>query len=192
MLLGFLFILNHLFICLFVCSFLHFFGYFLKRVTIQIWDQTCQKLLPAVEVTSKHGNKPINSCHMFIIVYSSFIILNGFFLLLYFCIYYFWIYVFIILNLCIYYFQFMYLIYAFILFELRLLFLNSCIYSIHVFIIIEFMYIFNSLFLIHVFIISEYMYLLFLTIKLFLCFYLLLFQDISFAISILWLNDIHI
>ena len=71
----------------------------------------------------------------------------------------------------------MYLIYAFILFELCLLFLNSCIYSIHVFIIIEFMYLLNSCiyyFLIHVFIIFEYMYLLFLTIKLFLCFYLLL------------------
>ena len=39
------------------------------------------------------------------------------------------------LNLCIYYFKFMYLIYGFILFELCLLFLNSCIYSIHVFII---------------------------------------------------------
>ena len=39
-----------------------------------------------------------------------------------------------------------------------LLFLNSCIYSIHVFIIFE------------------YMYLLFLTIKLLLCFYLLLFK----------------
>ena len=58
----------------------------------------------------------------------------------------------------------MYLIYGFILFELCLLFLNSCIYSIHVFIIVE---------------------LLFLTIKLFLCFYSLLFQDMSFAISIL-------
>ena len=34
----------------------------------------------------------------------------------------------------------MYLIYVFILFELCLLFLNSCIYSIHVFIIFEFMY----------------------------------------------------
>ena len=53
----------------------------------------------------------------------------------------------------------MYLIYRFILFELCLLFLNSCIYSIHVFIIFEFIY------------------LLFLTIKLFLCFYSLLFQD---------------
>ena len=71
------------------------------------------------------------------------------------------------LNLCIYYFKFMYLIYRFILFELCLLFLNSCIYSIHVFIIFEFIY------------------LLFLTIKLFLCSYSLLFQDISFAISIL-------
>ena len=48
-----------------------------------------------------------------------------------------------------------------------LLFLNSYIYSIHVFIIFE------------------YMYLLFLTIKLFLCLYLLLFQDMLFAISIL-------
>ena len=47
----------------------------------------------------------------------------------------------------------MYLIYVFILFELCLSFLNSCIYSIHVFffIILEF----------HVFIIFEYMYLLF-------------------------------
>ena len=71
------------------------------------------------------------------------------------------------LNLCIYYFKFMYLIYRFILFELCLLLLNSCIYSIHVFIIFEFIY------------------LLFLTIKLFLCFYSLLFQDMSFAISIL-------
>ena len=71
------------------------------------------------------------------------------------------------LNLCIYYFKFMNLIYKFILFELCLLFLNSCIYSIHVFIIFEFIY------------------LLFLTIKLFLCFYSLLFQDMSFAISIL-------
>ena len=70
------------------------------------------------------------------------------------------------LNLCIY-FKFMYLIYRFILLELCLLFLNSCIYSIHVFIIFEFIY------------------LLFLTIKLFLCFYSLLFQDMSFAISIL-------
>ena len=63
----------------------------------------------------------------------------------------------------------MYLFIVFILFELCLLFLNSCIYSIHVFIIFEFMY------------------LLFITfdIKLFLCFYLLLFQDMSFAISIL-------
>ena len=68
------------------------------------------------------------------------------------------------LNLCIYYFKFMY----FILFELCLLFLNSCIYSIHVFIIFEYMYL------------------------LFLCFYLLLFRDMSFAISILRLNDIHI
>ena len=105
--LGFLFILNRLFVCLFVCSFLHFFlVIFFKHVTIQIWDQTCQKLLPAEEVTSKHGwrdNKPINSCHiMFIIDYSSFIILNyGFLYLLNFCIYYFWIYVFIILNSCI-------------------------------------------------------------------------------------------
>ena len=73
------------------------------------------------------------------------------------------------LNLCIFYFKFMYLIYRFILFELCLLFLNSCIYSIHV----------------HVFIIFEFIYLLFLTIKLFLCFYSLLFQDMSFAISIL-------
>ena len=65
---------------------------------------------------------------------------------------------------------------------MHLLLLNSCIYLIHVFIIIEFMYIFNSCiyyFLIHVFIIFEYMYLLFLTIN------LLLFQDMSFAISIL-------
>ena len=60
----------------------------------------------------------------------------------------------------------MYLIYRFILFELCLLFLNSCIYSIHVFIIFEFIY------------------LLFLTIKLFLCFYSLLFQDMSFAMYI--------
>ena len=60
----------------------------------------------------------------------------------------------------------MYLIYVFILFELCLLFLNSCIYSIHVFIIFEFMY------------------LLFLNMYLLLFFYLL-FQDISFAISIL-------
>ena len=44
----------------------------------------------------------------------------------------------------------MYLIYVFILFELCLLFLNSCMYSIHVFIIFEFM---CSLFF-------EYMYLL--------------------------------
>ena len=57
----------------------------------------------------------------------------------------------------------MYLIYRFILFELCLLFLNSCIYSIYVFIIFEFIY------------------LLFLTIKLFLCFYSLLFQVMSFA-----------
>ena len=111
--LGFLFILNCLFVCLFVCSFLIFifFGYFFKCVTIQIWDQTCQKLLPAVEVTSKRGwrdNKPISSCIMFIIVYSSFI-----FELWIFCIY--WIYV---LNLCIYYFwiyvfffEFMYLLF---------------------------------------------------------------------------------
>ena len=77
----------------------------------------------------------------------------------------------LLLNLCIYYFKFMYLIYVFILFELCLLFLNSCIYSIHV--------------LIHVFIIFECMYILFLTIKLFLCFYSLLFRDMSFAISIL-------
>ena len=50
------------------------------------------------------------------------------------------------------------------------------------------MYLFNSCidyFLVLVFNIFEYMYLLFLTIKLFLCFYLLLFQDMSFAISIL-------
>ena len=72
---------------------------------------------------------------------------------------------FIILNLCIYYFKFMYLIYA--------LFYLNCV------IIFELMYL---LFLIHVFIIFEYMYLLFLTIKLFLCFYLLLFQDMSFTI----------
>ena len=63
-------------------------------------------------------------------------------------------------NLCIYYFKFMYLIYRFILFELCLLFFNSCIYSIDVFIFFEFIY------------------LLFLTIKLVLCFYSLLFQDI--------------
>ena len=61
----------------------------------------------------------------------------------------------------------MYLIYVFILFELCLLFLNSCIYSIHVFIIFEFMYLLYVL-----------------IIKLFLCFYLL-FQDMSLAISIL-------
>ena len=73
----------------------------------------------------------------------------------------------IIFELCIYYFKFVYLIYRFILFELCLLFLNSCIYSIHVFIIFEFIY------------------LLFLTIKLFLCCYSLLFQDMSLAISIL-------
>ena len=61
------------------------------------------------------------------------------------------------------------------------------------FIIFELIYLFNScIYSIHVFIIFEYMYLLFLTIKLFLCFYILLFQDMSFAISILWLNDIHI
>ena len=65
----------------------------------------------------------------------------------------------------------MYLIYGFILFELCLLFLNSCIYSIHVFIIFEFIY------------------LLFLTIKLFLHFYSLLFQDMSFAIDLI---DIHV
>ena len=62
----------------------------------------------------------------------------------------------------------MYLIYVFILFELCLLFVNSCVYSIHVFIIFEFMY------------------LLFLNMYLLLnclCFYLL-FQDMSFAISI--------
>ena len=70
------------------------------------------------------------------------------------------------LKVCIYYFKFMYLIYGFILFELCLLFLNSSIYSIHVFIIFEFMY------------------LLFLTIKLFLCFNSLLFRDMSFAIAI--------
>ena len=74
-------------------------------------------------------NKPINSCHiMFIIVYSSFIILNyGFLYLLNFCTYYFEFSVFIIfeefmyllfLNLFIYYFEFMYLIYVFILIEL--------------------------------------------------------------------------
>ena len=74
----------------------------------------------------------------------------------------------------------MYLIYVFILFELCLLFLNSCIYSIHVWI--------------HVFIIFEYMYLLFLTIKLFFMFLFIIISrhDMSFAISILWLNDIHI
>ena len=47
-----------------------------------------------------------------------------------------------------------------------LLFLNSCIF--------------------------EYKYLIFLAIKLFLCFYLLLFRDMSYAISILWLNEVHI
>ena len=57
---------------------------------------------------------------------------------------------------------------------MHLLYLN-CVYYFwtHVFIIIEFMYLFNSCiyyFLIHVFI-FEYMYLLFWTIKLFLCFY---------------------
>ena len=63
---------------------------------------------------------------------------------------------------CIYYFKFMYVF----LFKLCVLFLNSCI-------------LFNSC--------SEFMYLLFLntcthmTIKLFLRFYLLLFQDMSFA-----------
>ena len=61
----------------------------------------------------------------------------------------------------------MYLIYVFILFELRLLFLNSCIYSIHVFIIFEFMY------LLFLNIIMHFL----------LCFYLL-FQEMSFAISI--------
>ena len=79
----------------------------------------------------------------------------------------------------------MYLIYVFVLFELCSLFLNSCIYSIHVFIILKMYLLFwNSCihyFGIHVFIIFEYIYLLFLTIKLFLCFYL----DISFAIYIL-------
>ena len=50
----------------------------------------------------------------------------------------------------------MYLIYVFILFELCLLFLNSCIYSIHVFIIFEL----NScIYSIHIFIIFEFMYL---------------------------------
>ena len=71
----------------------------------------------------------------------------------------------------------MYLICAFILFELCLLILNSCIYSIHVFIVIEFMYLFNSCiyyFSIHVFIIFEYMYLLFLTIKLFLFLFIII------------------
>ena len=53
----------------------------------------------------------------------------------------------------------MYLIYVFILFELCLLFLNSCIYSIHVFIILE------------------YMYLLFLTIKLFLCLFIIILRQ---------------
>ena len=65
------------FVCLFVCSFLHFFG---KCVTIIVLYQTCQKLILAVEYTSKHGwrdNKLTNSCHiMFSIVYSNFIILN--------------------------------------------------------------------------------------------------------------------
>ena len=51
------------------------------------------------------------------------------------------------LNLCIDYFKFMCLIYIFILFELCLLFWNSCIHSNHV-----------LLFLNHVFIIFEYMY----------------------------------
>ena len=59
----------------------------------------------------------------------------------------------------------MYLIYVFILFEFCLLILNSCIYSIHVFIIFELMYLFNScIYSIHVFIIFEFMYLLFLNI----------------------------
>ena len=131
--LGFLFILNRLFVCLFVHSFI--FGlFFFKRVTIQIWDQTCQKLLPAVEVTSKHGwrdNKPINSCHklcllLFIVVLS--------FWIMDFCIY--WIFVFIIfefmyllfLNLWIYYFKFMYLIYL------------NCVYYFWTHVFIQFMY----------------------------------------------------
>ena len=63
------------------------------------------------------------------------------------------------LNLCIYYFKFMYLIYVYILFELCLLFLNSCIYSIHVFIILN-----SCIYSIYVFIIFEFMYLLFLNI----------------------------
>ena len=71
------------FVCLFVCL-------FIPSLFFKACNNT-QNLLPAVEITSKHGNKPINSCHiMFIIVYSSFIILNfGFLYLLNFCIYYF-------------------------------------------------------------------------------------------------------
>ena len=68
----------------------------------------------------------------------------------------------------------MYLIWVF---ELCLLFLNSYIYSIHYLLFLN-----SCIYSIHVFL--NIMYLLFLTIKLF-CFYLLLFQDMSFAISIL-------
>ena len=73
---------------------------------------------------------------MFIIVYSSFVILNyGFLYSLNLCIEFMYLlflnmYL-LFLNICIYYFKFMYLIYVFILFELFII-LNSCIYSIHV------------------------------------------------------------
>ena len=68
---------------------------------------------------------------MFIIVYSSFILLNyGFLYSLNLCNEFMYL---LFFNLCIYYFKFMYLIYVFILIELCfLLFLKSCIYSIHV------------------------------------------------------------
>ena len=60
---------------------------------------------------------------MFIIVYSSFIILNyGFLYLLIFVSIIFEFMYLLFLNLCIYYFKFMYLIYGFILFELCLYF----------------------------------------------------------------------
>ena len=79
------------------------------------------------------------------------------------------------------------------------LFYLNCVYYFLTHVFIQFMYLWIHVFMnsciywIHVFIIFEYMYLLFLTNKLFLYFYLLLlFQDRSFAISILWLNDIHI
>ena len=68
--LGFLFILNNLFVCLFV-----FHSFVIFKVCNNT-DLRPPEVTLEVEITSKHGNKPINSCHkllcllLFIVVLS--------------------------------------------------------------------------------------------------------------------------